>query len=230
MDRLTFPIEFKFSETDAPGSFSGYASVFGVIADHRDVVEPGAFKSTLAQMKARGFNVPMYINHGVKTGNDGMPAGVWDALEEDSIGLAVNGRILGLNTDIGKYKHELVIGGALRGMSIGYAVRPGGAIYGKSASEPRRRIRAMDLGEISLVGNPSNHLSTVLSVKSVEEIKTIREFEEVLTSGTLPALSAKEAKAFLAGGFKAIRSERDAGEMSDELADMLRRNTQILKG
>lgn len=69
----------------------------------------------------------------------------------------------------------------------------------------------------------------VTGFKSAEEIQTIREFEEALINGTLPALSAKEAKGLLAGGFRAIRSERDAGVVSDELAAIIRRNTQLLR-
>lgn len=223
MERLAYAVELKFAG-EATGAFEGYASVFGVVDSHRDVVAPGAFKVSIAEMKARGFNAPLYLNHGPRRGAPGIPAGVLDSIEEDDKGLAVKGRLLGVETDIGRYHYELVKGGALRGISFSYRVPSGGATYGKTQNEPRRILKRIDLAEISLVDDPSNHMSTVTAMKAADELKTIREFEEALINGTLPALSAKEAKAFLAGGFNAIRSERDAGEVRAELAVHVRRN------
>lgn len=223
MNTLACPIELKFADGAQPGTFEGYASVFGVLDHHRDVIAPGAFKTTIAQMKARGFNVPMYLNHGARGGTDGIPAGVWDMLAEDDKGLAVKGRILGLETDIGRYKHELVKGGALRGISIGYRVPSGGATYGKTATEPRRTIKAVDLGEISLVDNPSNHMAAVTAIKSAEEIKTIREFEDFLRD--VGGYSNAQAKAIASQGFKAAdpRDEDEAGVVAS-----IRRNIATL--
>ena len=110
------------------------------------------------------------------------------------------------------------------GPSIGFRTK-------SDAYDGRRRARIIkeaDLLEISLVPFPMNESARVTGVKSLEDIKTIRDFEEALVNGTLPPLSAKEAKALLAEGFKAIRSERDAGAMSDDLAEIIRRNIASL--
>jgi len=224
MNKLACPIELKFADNAPSGVFEGYASVFGVVDSHRDVMVPDAFKATIATMKARGFNVPMYIQHGVLGGTDNKPVGVWESIEEDQKGLAVKGRLLGLETDIGRYNFDLVKGGALRGISIAYRVPSGGATYGKTATEPRRKLKQVDLGHIALVDNPSNHMSFVSDIKSIDEINTIREFEDALRNGTLPPMSSREAKAFLADGFKALKSARDAGDESETVAALIRSN------
>lgn len=221
MDILVSPLDIKLAG-DQLGSFEGYASVFGVVDTHRDVVLPGAFNATVAKMKARGFNVPMYFNHGARLGVEHKPVGVWDNLVEDDKGLAVKGRILGLDTDLGRYNYELVKGGAMRGISIGYRVPPGGAVYGRSAADPRRQLKQIDLGEISLVDDPSNHLAAVMAIKAAGEIKTIREFEDFLRDAG--GYSHAAAKAIAAGGFKASEP-RDEDEA---VAAALRRNIDIL--
>lgn len=227
MNTVAYPIELKFSGAALPGSFEGYASVFGVLDLHRDMIAPGAFKGTIAEMKARGFNVPLYLNHGARGGAEGIPAGVWDVIDEDDKGLAVKGRILGLETDAGRYKHELIKGGALRGISIGYRIPAGGATYGKTATEPRRMIKRVELSEISLVDNPSNHMASVIAIKSADEIKTIREFEDFLRD--VGGFSNAAAKAIAAGGFKAQPDPRDEDGISGEaIAALIRRNIATL--
>lgn len=223
MERMFAPVELKFSD-GATGAFEGYASVFGVRDSHADVVEPGAFKTTIAEMKARGFNVPMRLMHGAMGGTDNLPVGVWTSIEEDSTGLAVKGAMLGLDTEIGKYKYSLVKGGALRGMSIGYQVPAGGATYGRSANEPRRRLKTINLVEISLVDNPSNPLSSVTGIKSAADIATIREFEDFLRDAG--GFSRAAAKAIASSGFKAAdpRDEDEAGAV----AEAIRRNIATL--
>jgi HK97 family phage prohead protease len=226
MNTLACPIELKFADGAQPGAFEGYASVFGVTDFHRDMVAPGAFKATLAQMKARGFNVPMYLNHGAKLGGDSKPVGVWNSLEEDMKGLAVKGTILGLSTDIGQYNYELVKGGALRGISIGYRVAPGGAVYGKTQTEPRRTLKALDVAEISLVDNPANHMASVTAIKAADDM-TEREFEQWLMREA--EFTASEAKTIISSGFKALKTARDAGDQSEAVAELIRRNIAIWK-
>jgi HK97 family phage prohead protease len=222
---LACPIELKFLDGGSAGSFEGYASVFGVLDSHRDVVAPGAFKNTLAQMKVRGFNVPLYLNHGARGGADGLPSGIWSSIEEDSKGLAVKGQMLGLETDIGRYRHDLVKGGALRGISIGYRVPPGGATYGKTALDPRRTLKTIELGEISLVDNPSNHMSSVTAIKSCSDM-TEREFEQLLMRDA--GLTASEAKTIISSGFKSLKATRDAGD-EKTVADSLGRLLHIIR-
>lgn len=164
-DILVADVEFKFAQDGATGTFSGYASVFNHQDAHGDVVKPGAFVDTLAERKAAGRTLPMHVMHGI-FGGDGIPVGVWQNVAEDDKGLAVEGKISGMNTEAGRLLYERVKDGALGGLSIGYSVKPGGSKLGKGAGEPKRTITAVKLHEISLVDDPSNALSRVQEMKA----------------------------------------------------------------
>lgn len=169
-DALLRDFEVKFKEGAPVGEFEGYASVYGNEDSHGDVVEAGAFKDSLAERKAQGrAHPPLHIMHGLTGGlfSKGIPAGVWTRIEEDSKGLAVTGKISGAaNTDAGRLIYEKVKDGALAGLSIGYSKRPNGVIYGKAAGEPKRRLKSVNLQEISLVDDPSNPQTLVTSIKA----------------------------------------------------------------
>ncbi|MBB2164332.1 HK97 family phage prohead protease [Gluconacetobacter sp. 1b LMG 1731] len=159
------PFEFKLAPGDAgvAGAVEGYGAVFGNTDSHGDVISPGAFAASLAERKAQGRALPMHVMHGV-FGGDGVPAGVWHDVSEDSKGLHVKGKISGVNTDAGRLLYERVKDGALGGLSIGYSVPEGGAA---KASQPgaRRQIKQANLFEVSLVDDPSNALSRVTELK-----------------------------------------------------------------
>jgi HK97 family phage prohead protease len=215
--------EIKFAG-EATGEFEGYASVFGGNDSYGHQVAPGAFKRTLAELKQGGRSLPMYFQHGMRLGADPRPVGVWKNVEEDDRGLRVSGKLAGLDTETGKYNLALMREGAMRGLSIGF--RTVKADYPKLANGPRKILKDVDLVEISVVDDPADANARVLSIKANI---TIREIEEMLRNGTLPQLSAAEAKAFLAGGFKALKSARDAGE-EDELGASLDRLIATING
>lgn len=159
------PLETKFAEGAAAGLFSGYAAVFGNVDSHGDVIAPGAFQESLAEKKAQGRPIPMHVMHRIY-GGDGLPVGVWNSVAEDDKGLRVEGKVSGMMTDVGQLLFERVKDGALGGLSIGYKVRRGGVSYGKKPGEPKRTLKALDLGEISLVDDASNALTRVDEVKA----------------------------------------------------------------
>lgn len=161
------PLELKFAGDAALGEFSGYASVFGIPDAHGDVVMHGAFGESLTEQKSAGRPIPMHVMH-AKFGGDGLPVGVWKSVEEDNHGLKVEGKISGMNTDAGRLIYERVKDGALGGLSIGYKVKPNGAVYGKKAGEPKRTLKSLHLGEISLVDQPSCGAARVLEIKGIK--------------------------------------------------------------
>ena len=111
-------------------------------ADHSgDIVRRGAFAASLRRRAASG--VRMLFQH-----DAGEPVGVWDAIEEDSRGLYVRGRILG-DAPRGRAALALVRNGAVDGLSIGFRTiraqpRPGGG----------RELLELDLWEVSVVTFP----------------------------------------------------------------------------
>lgn len=170
--------EVKFATTGGgEGTFSGYGAMFGNIDSHGDMILPGAFAESLAERKAQGRGVPMHLMHRI-FGGDGLPVGVWTNVEEDDKGLKVEGKISGMNTDAGRRIFELVKDGALGGLSIGYKVKPNGAAYGKKPGEPKRTLKNLHLGEVSLVDDPSNAMTRVNEIKSIirDEIKAATTF------------------------------------------------------
>lgn len=225
------PFEFKFLDGNgAPaGTFEGYGAVFGNMDSHGDVIEPGAFGAALTQRKASGRALPpMYKQHGMSS--DGFdPVGVWDAMSEDASGLHVKGRIVGLDTERGRYTYAQAREGALTGLSIGYRVMPNGSRKGSGrAGEPARFLTALHLSEVSLVDDPSNALARVSAIKSafaggyrVDDIKTIRDFERFLWDA---GYSKEAAKAIASGGFKAKPEPRD----EDGIAQIIREQMKSL--
>lgn len=208
--------EAKFADGGgAPGSFEGYAAVFGNIDSHGDVIEPGAFAKSLLDREREGRSLPpMYKMHGAMTGNRHEPIGVWDAMSEDSAGLHVKGHLIGLDTEQGKWNHAQVREGGFKGLSIGYRVPPSGSKKGSDRpGEPKRFIKIANLREVSLVDDPSNVMARIYAMKSADddsfanEIKTIREFEDFLRD--VAGYSHAAAKAIAAGGFKAQLDPRD---------------------
>lgn len=224
------PFEVKFAGEGAPaGSFEGYGAVFKNMDSHRDVVEPGAFANSLLERERQGRALPpMYKMHGKFTGNRHEPIGVWDAMSEDSNGLHVKGRLIGLETEAGKWNYAQLREGALKGLSIGYVVPPHGSKMGSGhPSEPRRHIKIANLKEVSLVDEPSNAKSLVYAMKGhwgedapfADEIKTIREFEDFLRD--VGGFSVTAARAIASSGFKAKPEPRDEDGIGNILQQSL---------
>lgn len=222
MDRFNIDAEFKFAN-ESKGEFEGYASVFGGIDSYGDQMAPGAFTRTLAERKSAGRGIPMYMQHGPMLGADPRPVGVWDSVSEDGTGLKVSGHLIGLNTETGKYNLALVKEGAMRGLSIGYrAVK---ADYPNKAGQPRRILKDVSLGEISIVDSPADAAAQISAFKAAKDIKTIREFEDFLRD--VGGFSHSAARSIAGSGFK-TKSE-PLGEDEGEMAELLRRNISKLQ-
>lgn len=160
------PFEFKAAAgaAGAEGVVEGYGSVFGNVDSHGDVILPGAFSKSIAERKSQGRTLPMHVMHGI-FGGDGVPAGVWNDVQEDGKGLRVKGKISGVNTDAGQLLYQRVKDGALGGLSIGYSVPDGGSSKMSEPGGPKRQIKQANLFEVSLVDDPSNALARVAELK-----------------------------------------------------------------
>lgn len=135
------------------GTFSGYASLFGVADLSGDIIEPGAFQQSL---KARGAaGVRLLWQH-----DPAQPLGIWQTLREDTRGLYVEGR---LNPHVIKAREveALLKEGAIEGLSIGFRVERAR----RDSHSGRRHITRVDLWEISLVTFPMLPQARVSRVK-----------------------------------------------------------------
>jgi uncharacterized protein len=126
----------------AGSRFTGYASLFGVEDQGRDVVMPGAFRASLARRPAAG--VRLLFQH-----DPAEPIGVWEEIREDARGLYVRGHLI---EEVGRAREvrALIRAGALDGLSIGFHARR--AI--RDARTGQRRLYEIDLLEISIVTFP----------------------------------------------------------------------------
>mgnify|MGYP000868761760 CR=1 FL=1 len=221
---LTAALELKFSgaETEA-GVFNGYGAVFGNVDSYGDVIQKGAFRETLREWKKEKRLPPMLVQHGGwgVSDMDGLAIGKWTAMEEDEKGLAVEGKLIGLDTERGKIVYGAMREGVLDGLSIGYRAKE--FSLGTKPTEPRRTLKKVDLFEVSVVQMPANGAARVRAVKAAGEIMTIREFEDFLRD--VGGFSHSAAKAIAAGGFKAAEPRDEDGA---ELAEAIRRNIATL--
>lgn len=163
---MGFPLEIKASSGDT-GRFSGYASVFGGVDQAGDTVLPGAFDETLAEWKSSGRRLPMHLNHGLPALGGRRGIGSFDVMATDSRGLLVEGAMVGMNTDTGRYLFEQVKSGAFGGLSIGFRVRPGGETrHVEVKSGLRRTLKSVSLREVSVVDDPCDTQARILEIKS----------------------------------------------------------------
>jgi len=148
--RLDFGLSLK--SLDTQGRFAGYASVFNIVDNQRDIIQRGAFVQSL---KGRTGEIKLLWQHQQEE-----PIGVFDRIFEDARGLYVEGRLL-LNVQRAKEAHTLLKAGAISGLSIGYSpVR-----YKIDAASGVRQLQEVELWEISLVTFPANAAANVTVVK-----------------------------------------------------------------
>ena len=138
----------------ADGSFEGYASLFGKEDMSRDVVLPGAFRSSLRTRGTRG--IKLLFQHDAN-----QPIGLWLDLYEDANGLFVRGRLL---PEIDRARDVLALmrAGAIDGLSIGFRTLKGR----RDRRTGARLLERIDLWEISIVTFPMLAGARVSAIKS----------------------------------------------------------------
>ena len=118
---------------------SGYASLFGKPDQGGDIVEAGAYATSLM----KPGSIKMLWQH-----DPTQPIGVWDEVLEDNKGLWVKGRLL---TDVAKGREaaSLIGAGAIDGLSIGYRT-----VKARKDGKGGRLLLELELWEVSLVTFP----------------------------------------------------------------------------
>ncbi|MER2607253.1 MAG: HK97 family phage prohead protease [Siculibacillus sp.] len=148
----------KALDLDADGTFTGHACLFGVEDLAHDVIEPGAFRASLARRGVSG--VKMLWHH-----EPAEPIGAWIEIREDARGLFVRGRLLA-EVARGREAIALMRAGVLDGLSIGFrAVRAS-----RDRGSGVRRLTEIDLWEISLVTFPMQPRARVAAIETTRGI------------------------------------------------------------
>lgn len=214
MQHKTRDFGFEIKNISDDGTFSGYGSVFNVQDSYDDIIVPGAFAESLAAHKEKGTLPALLWQH-----RSGEPVGVYTGMEEDSVGLKVDGQ-LALKTARGAEAHELLKMKAITGLSIGFMTREDS--YDRLTGI--RTLKKLDLWEVSLVTFPANESARIQSVKSIEEVATLRDAEKYLRES---GMSRAEAVAFLSRVKCLGQSDSDGDEMA-LIAEAIKRRGKTL--
>ncbi len=195
-ERKRAPVPVRTVDQD--GSFSGYASLFGVVDLGKDRVANGAFRRCLASRKPSA--VRMLYQHAPDE-----PIGVWDVVREDATGLFVSGRITS-DSARGREVLSLLRSGAVDGLSIGFRTD-------RSRTDRKTSIRTIleaDLWEVSIVTFPMLPAARVSTVKSAPAaaIPNVRTFEQWLMRGA--GLTRSQARTIITKGFTHLLGTQDA--------------------
>jgi HK97 family phage prohead protease len=167
-ERFAAHAELKFKD-GATGEITGYASVFGVLDAYGDLMMPGAFDVTLAEHKSKNTMPHMYAEHSAfMFGGDPLPIGKWDEMAVDDHGLKVSGKLIAMDHPDVKRVHDLMVADVMSGLSIAWAAREDGAVWGTKAGEPRRTLTAVDLYSVDPVCDPAQSQARIQSVKSAK--------------------------------------------------------------
>ena len=203
MKHAIVPFELKAAEDadSGMGMFEGYGSTFGDIDFGGDRIDGGAFRNSLDKWMAKG-QLPQML--GFHKGSNVI--GDWLVMKEDEKGLYVKGQLWvkgDARIEQAIVAHNILRGTGPKGLSIGYRVVESDMEEFDGGSV--RRIKEVELFEVSVVGYAMNEQAFVTAVKSMTDdegrILSKREVEEVLRDA---GLSRKKAKAFIAGGYDSI--------------------------
>lgn len=201
--------DIKFAQKE--GSFSGYGSIFGNLDSKNDIIMPGAYDDVLKS----GDPVSVYVNHGWLRGE--LPVGSWSGLKQDTKGLFGDADlVMQMPSAVNAYwamKSKLV-----NGLSIAFLPDPATTERKMDGSRVIHRVKV--LKEISIVTDPANDQTRIVSVKFKEELDQCdseRDIERLLRDA---GLGKWESKSVISRA-KAIFEGRDAHKGAEELQSVL---------
>ena len=171
MPSKDFLLEIKHIAPE--GTFLGLASTSD-LDQGGDVCLPGCFAATL---KEKGPQRPLLADHS-------QPIGVV-SLKETDAGLECKGALT-MEVQKAREYHALMRDGAVRGLSIGFQVPPGGS---EMRSDGVRVLKSIRLFEVSAVTFPMNERAMVASVKSAQQEHQIQTALDQFRREVLKALT-----------------------------------------
>lgn len=131
------------TKINSSGKFYGYASVFGNIDQHGDIIQKGAFQKSLNEKK---FTL-LFWQHSVE------PVGEIEECYEDEIGLRIKGYFF-TAVQIGYYANYLHKQNFIFGLSVGFRIKD--YKIKDQVQEEIRIITDADLIEVSMVTHAAN--------------------------------------------------------------------------
>jgi Escherichia/Staphylococcus phage prohead protease len=153
--------------TDEVATFAGVASTDDIdLTD--DIIEAGAF----GKIDAR--HIALLRDHSASS-----VIGKWLMFEQDGKQLKVEGEIC-LSPDVprGRETYTLMKGGYITGISVGFRILKGGAVWDEANGV--RRIKKAKLIEASIVSVPANQRARVRTVKDLLGETPVAQLRAVL--------------------------------------------------
>jgi uncharacterized protein len=157
---IDYPLSLKSCHAD--GSFSGYASVFGVIDSQGEEVAWGAFRHSLKEWSDRSKMPKLLWQHDYR-----QPIGLWQDIHEDNHGLYVQGQLL-LDLAQAREAYSLLKNGIVDGLSIGFTTVKSRRKEGRNGHARIRVLEEVNLQEVSLVTFAANPKAKVERVKMID--------------------------------------------------------------
>ncbi|KQV78481.1 peptidase U35 [Massilia sp. Root351] len=214
----TRSFELDVKSVAESGIFTGYGSVFGVVDSYSEVVAPGAFKNSLAQLAAKGRSLPILWQH-----RTGEPIGAWTSLKEDGHGLLGDGELWLDDAQYARIAYKGMQSKSITGLSIGYYVI-------KSSYNEKTGIRTLeelDLVEVSIVTVPANDEARIDSIKSRiahGSLPDMPDFEKFLHEA---GFSKHQAAQIANRGLKQLLQNEPDNDSASELAALLQHTSNF---
>lgn len=201
------PFRVKAAEDDGEtGVVTAVVSVFGNIDAYGDVMQPGSFKSTLAEHKDAGDVIPFMWSH--ESADPFAYIGELRKADETDEGLQVEA-VFDLDNPTAVQVYKLLKGRRLREFSFGFIPRKTKA--GELDGVEVREVHDVELLEVSVVHVGANRATRVIGVKAAPD-----GAEGEKTGPTIEQLKAAED--VLAGALDAIDAVR--GTIAEKLGEV----------
>jgi len=161
--RKTTVLEAKATTTTDQGAFTAIAAAY-TVDRVKDQIVYGAFQDTITAWKASGKQVPLHWNHMGDASNIIGSIDPQSMVEQKGIGLYVEGKLDLEDSATAKEAWRSMKAGRMS-LSFGYVVTKA-----QMRKDNVQELQALDLFEISIVPNPANADTRVLSLKSTDRL------------------------------------------------------------
>lgn len=197
MKNLQLSVQHSLKAVSQEGQIEGYASVFNGVDSAFDTILPSAYNNIISSKELPA----MFFNHE----SFDLPVGRWEEMRVDEKGLYVKGS-LNLELDSVTDLYKSIKFGSVTGLSVrilftdeDFEEQDGCQIIKNVARVP----------EISIVSMPCDPSARITSVKDLEGIDNVRDFEKHLRD---LGASQKEALTLISKAKKLFGSQSDFDE------------------
>jgi len=176
---------------DAAGTFTAIAWKYAEPDRENDVIQPGAFTDSLAQIKQNKLSMPLLFSH-----DRDQPVGSITEFTDTPDALLITGK-LSMTLSKAKEVYALMKDKALS-ISIGFMHSD----EDSTVVDGLRVFSRAEIIEVSVVSVPAHSGAQILEVKSFSECASIRDFETLVRDAL--GLSKRQAKTLAAVGYQKL--------------------------